>query len=105
VLRDMGLAPDGVGQFFQTALLTGEIGAQCNALLSAKTTPPYGDLVDEHHGTCWRIAHVRQLATRSSAARTLPVDEAPATGEYLRIAGERLPRFRLASDATSKALR
>jgi len=98
VLRDMGLAPDGVAQFF-TALLTGDAGAQCNALLAAKTTPPYGDLVDEHHGTCYRIAHVEQLTTLPTKTRR--IDDAPATGEYARLAGERLPRWRLPSDALS----
>lgn len=108
VLRQMELPVDGVGQFF-LELMDPALKSRCTALLAANTTPPYGDLVDEHHATCWRIAHVQQLGrltapAGNSAARRAVVDTAPV-GDYAAIAGERLPRFPLASDNLSHAHR
>jgi hypothetical protein len=32
-------------------------------MLARRELPPYGqDLTDDHHSTCWRAHHVRQLA-------------------------------------------
>ena len=105
VLRDMGLPADGVGQFFNV-LMDGAGRTACDSLLAAGTTPPYGDLVDEHHATCWRISHVRQVAAlpgKQRSAAELP-DATYTPGAYREIAGQKLPRWRRASDETSRAL-
>jgi hypothetical protein len=106
VLRGMGLPADGVGTFFKV-LMPEQVRSVCDDLVDGGMTPPYGDLVDEHHATCWRIAHVKQLARLQSpqGARTVVTEPAPATGEYSRIAGQRLPRFWRASDDISHARR
>ncbi|HEU0032006.1 MAG TPA: hypothetical protein VFQ53_15340 [Kofleriaceae bacterium] len=105
VLLDMGLPGDGVGVFF-TSLLPESGRVPCQQLLDAGTNPPYGDLVDEHHGTCWRTAHVKALAAAKDSAYRSPrnvLAPAPSTGAYRAIAGERT-RFHRASDDTSDAL-
>jgi hypothetical protein len=102
VLRDMQLPVDGIGQFFR-GLLPEPARSQCNALIEAGTTPPYGDLVDEHHATCWRADHVKALAARPyRAPRALP--PGTSSGVYRKLAGDKLPRWRLPSDDTSHAL-
>ena len=104
-MRDMGLPVDSVGQFF-LPLFSETARNECTAFLDANTTPPYGDLVDEHHATCWRVAHVQQLgaATGPQQAYSAPLPATPTSGAYRAIAGEQLPRWRRASDDTSNAL-
>lgn len=106
VLRQMGMPADGLGTFFHTMLPEPAL-ASCLGMIAADTPPPYGDLVDEHHATCWRIAHVTQLAAAPAQAETARRAriEVPATGAYRRLAGERLPRFRRASDDITHARR
>ena len=106
VMRDMGMPVDSVGQFF-IAVMPEATRNQCTALLDANTTPPYGDLVDEHHAVCWRVAHVQQLgaATGPQQGYSAPLPETPtSSGAYRAIAGEQLPRWRRASDDISNAL-
>jgi hypothetical protein len=62
VLHAMDMQADALGVFLVNVLDDATI-PRCQALLDGSTTPPYGaDLTDEHHATCWRIAHVTQLA-------------------------------------------
>jgi hypothetical protein len=104
VLRDMGLAVDGVGQFFMN-LMDDSLRAQCTAAMSGGMTPPYGDLVDEHHASCWRVAHVKQLgAAGSKTAYEVTAPEPVVVHDYSRFLGHELPRWRRASDDTSSAL-
>jgi hypothetical protein len=72
VLRAGGLAPDAVRSFF-LAVLPSAARTTCAAALDAGTVPPYGlDLLDDHHGTCWRAYHVHALAeTTAPVRRTL----------------------------------
>ena len=93
VLDDIGLAADGLGEFL-FAIQDSQSRNACGQLINAGQTPPYGaDLADEHHATCWRVAHVEQLAasgavtqggdggqlTRATAAlrRRAPLPEVP----------------------------
>ena len=63
--------------------------AACETAITNKQVPYGVHLDDSHHGTCWRIAHARQLAkTPTTTARTLPVapratwtPTRPSTGE------------------------
>jgi hypothetical protein len=75
VLRAAGLDPAGNGDFL-LSVLQGEANTRCTQLLDYGDVPPYGvDLADEHHGTCWRVHHVRALAdktARSAAPRAIP---------------------------------
>ena len=62
VLHAMDMQPDALGVFLVNVLDDATI-PRCQSLLDDGATPPYGaDLSDEHHATCWRIAHVTQLA-------------------------------------------
>lgn len=62
VLDAMDMQPDALGVFLVNVLDDATI-PRCRSLLDDGATPPYGaDLSDEHHATCWRIAHVAQLA-------------------------------------------
>jgi hypothetical protein len=61
VLHAMEMAPDALGTFLVSALDTAS-AQRCQGILDDGHTPPYGkDLSDEHHATCWRVAHVTQL--------------------------------------------
>jgi hypothetical protein len=80
VLRAAGLDPAGEGGFLLAAL--GDLRVRCEAILDAGEVPPYGaNYADEHHATCWRVYHVRQLAKLGKvAARPVPapaVEHAP----------------------------
>ncbi|HTE54618.1 MAG TPA: M48 family metalloprotease [Kofleriaceae bacterium] len=105
VLAGMGLPPDGVGDFFIT-LVPAEGQAECAERLGRDEVPPYGDLIDEHHASCWRAYHVgavaeqRENGTASARRRSHP----GAAAAYQRTAGPRLPRFWRPSDDTSSAL-
>jgi hypothetical protein len=85
VLRNAGLAPTGLGDFLAN-VLPAEQQAKCRALIDDGKVPPYGaDLVDDHHGTCWRVYHIGAYAKHTDkAAMTarLPVD-APAPKRLL----------------------
>jgi hypothetical protein len=73
VLRAGGLAPDALGSFL-TSVLPAAARTSCAASLDARTVPPYGiDLLDDHHGTCWRTYHLRALSeTTAPVRRALP---------------------------------
>ena len=87
VLRAAGLDPAGMSKFLESAL-PGDGEARCDQLLAAGTVPPYGvDLSDEHHATCWRVAHIRALAKQGSAPRELPPHPVTTTRARLVPAG------------------
>ncbi|HEY4176623.1 MAG TPA: hypothetical protein VGM90_07325 [Kofleriaceae bacterium] len=52
---------------------------ECEQSMTAGGLVPYGlDVADEHHGTCWRVAHARQLWNASSPmARVVPPTREP----------------------------
>jgi hypothetical protein len=85
VLRNAGLEPTGLGDFLAN-VLPADQQAKCRALIDGGKVPPYGaDLVDDHHGTCWRVYHIGAYAKHTDkAAMTarLPVD-APAPKRLL----------------------
>lgn len=69
VLDDIGLAADGLGEFLFAIQDSGS-QSTCGQIINAGQTPPYGaDLVDEHHATCWRVAHVEQLAASGAVTQ------------------------------------
>ncbi|MGE0548720.1 MAG: hypothetical protein AB7O24_32815 [Kofleriaceae bacterium] len=62
VMRAAGMDPTG-GDSVLSLLDDVDLRTQCAAMLDNNEVPPYGvDLADEHHATCWRAYHVRQLA-------------------------------------------
>jgi hypothetical protein len=65
------LASTGVEDTMVVALETE--AAACENDIAAKAVPYGRDLVDNHHGACWRIAHARQLRNQAQPARTLDV--------------------------------
>jgi hypothetical protein len=108
VLGGMGLEPDAIGEFF-IAMLPVEVQGDCVAILEREEVPPYGELVDEHHGPCWRAYHVGAVADAdgdgsSALTRRAEVTRPDAAADYERLAGPRLPRFWRPRDDTSSAL-
>ncbi len=91
VLDAAGLDPTAGAELYLTLLtnLNGSAGARCRGELAAGQVPAYGvNLEDEHHDTCWRAAHVTQLATTPrTAART--------TGESREVPSAFVPPPRL----------
>lgn len=87
VLRQAGLHPDGLSSFF-LAILPPDDRAACSAILDAGEVPPYGvDLTDNHHATCFRAWHLRQLAAATGggeAERRAPRPELERQLEALR---------------------
>ncbi|MBX3160467.1 MAG: hypothetical protein KF773_31165 [Deltaproteobacteria bacterium] len=68
VLRAAGLDPAGLGTFLADVLLDPPASAACKDLLRAGAIPAYGvNLDDTHHGTCWRVHHIDQLAAAGRA--------------------------------------
>lgn len=43
----------------------------CQTALTANNAPYGANLTDEHHGSCWRIAHAAQIAAPQTTARTV----------------------------------
>ena len=49
---------------------------KCEQSIAAGGLVPYGlNVADEHHGTCWRVAHARQLANAPMTRVALPMLE------------------------------
>jgi hypothetical protein len=74
VLEAMGLPPDGNGSFLLRSMKP-EDQQRCSAILDAGQVPPYGNLFDEHHGTCFRVFHTRALAARGTTQRARSVPQ------------------------------
>jgi len=82
VLDAAGLDPTAGAELALTLLtsIDASSGARCRGELDAGMEPAYGvNLDDEHHDTCWRAAHVTQLATtpRTSARIAIPSEGLP----------------------------
>jgi len=76
VLRGAGLEPTGLGDFLGAFL--GATEAACRQVIASDNVPPYGtDLVDDHHGTCWRVynidAYAKHTAKRAHVRSAAPV--------------------------------
>jgi hypothetical protein len=78
VLRQMERDPAAGGEFLIGALA--DVADACRDILDAGDMPGYGaDLLDEHHATCWRAFHIRELAARGELrARRVPSTGAPS---------------------------
>jgi len=65
VMRLVGIPPESVGDFFLALMEDSQPGSrdQCLALLNANQVPPYGLITDPHHAGCFRVYHVRQMAS------------------------------------------
>lgn len=83
VLRAAGLDPAGLAGFFLPAFL-GDEAAACEARIADGTTPYGVRLDDDHHGNCFRVAHIRQLATSGGAEQAARVVTPPATTTAIR---------------------
>jgi len=85
VLRGAKLDPAGNATFLATAIP--DHLARCEQIIATGKAPPYGvEVADEHHATCWRLFHIRQLAKAGTAARF-----APSTPSAPVIVPNRLP--------------
>jgi hypothetical protein len=88
--------PHAIGDFF-VSFLDANGQTRCNDLLARRVVPPYGaDLLDEHHGTCWRAHHVRQVSEAGERARTRHHAGAPSLGTHRPLPIKRPLRDRLA---------
>ncbi|MGE0867593.1 MAG: M48 family metalloprotease [Kofleriaceae bacterium] len=80
VLRAAGLNPTGAADFFFSAFEPSD-ASRCQSLLASGQVPPYGvDLLDEHHGECWRAFHIHQVADQAGSKRA-PVRTARAVDD------------------------
>jgi hypothetical protein len=85
IAKASGLPPDALAGFFTTFL--GDKGATCEQMIASGTAPYGRNLLDEHHGNCWRIAHVRQLAESTAMPRLVDVAPAPAREAWVPVRG------------------
>jgi hypothetical protein len=69
VLEGLGMDPAALGSFLTLSLPEG-LREDCVSLLQSGAVPYGDDLTDEHHATCWRIAHLQDLAERPALSRT-----------------------------------
>lgn len=77
VLRGAGASADGLASFL-LGILPPAARAECEAVIDAGEVPAYGvDLVDDHHATCWRVWHIRELAARQGGAAGSALRRAP----------------------------
>jgi len=90
VLRGAGLDPTGLRTFFLEVLMTPAASAACRDVLATGVVPAYGvDLLDTHHGNCWRTYHVDALAADTAKDKAKPRSRthlAPQTPYRLPIA-------------------
>lgn len=73
------MAEPGVAGFMLDALV--EFRGACEERIASGTVPYGVRLDDDHHGTCWRVAHARQLASSAgtSARQLAGPDAQPRT--------------------------
>ena len=96
VLRGAKIQPDAIGPFF-VSFLTGDGPARCADLLARRELPPYGhDLHDDHHSTCWRAHHVRQLSEHDEKSAQLAKSPLPSVPMPRRLPIPRPLRERVA---------
>lgn len=76
------MAEPGVSGFMLDAI--GEDRVACEQLITGGSVPYGVNLVDTHHGTCWRVAHARQLALPAgTSARTVAAPEEMARTPFV----------------------
>lgn len=95
VLEAADLPADGNGDFL-LSIMKPQDQQRCNAILDAGQVPPYGNIGDEHHGTCWRVYHTRALATRG----TQGLLAAPASERDPAAVRDAIERLRAIRNAT-----
>ncbi|MBA3499366.1 MAG: hypothetical protein M4D80_30530 [Myxococcota bacterium] len=96
VLRGAKIQPDAIGPFFVSFLL-GDGPQRCTAMLARRELPPYGqDLTDDHHSTCWRAHHVRQLAEHDGKSAHVAKSPMPSVAQPRRLPIPRPLRERVA---------
>ncbi|MBS1985692.1 MAG: M48 family metalloprotease [Bdellovibrionales bacterium] len=61
-LRDLGLNTDALGDMFLHVQMNDTEKSHCLNFIQGKTVPPYGSLIDPHHGDCYRVFHSRAYA-------------------------------------------
>lgn len=67
VLRAAGIAPTALAGYLMNFLDDG--AWECASMLENGIVPPYGqNLLDEHHGSCWRVYHVEAYAAATGGA-------------------------------------
>lgn len=95
VLRAAEVEPDyAIGDVF-VSFLPPAGQSRCTELLDQYIVPPYGaDLVDEHHGNCWRAHHVRQFSEATQRRR--PITHAPTAVKHRPLPIPRPLRDRIA---------
>jgi len=87
VLRGAGLKAVGLGDFLGAFLGANE--AACRQVIASGKVPAYGvDLVDDHHGTCWRVYNIDAYAKHTEKrARSIeaprPLSTAPVPTRLL----------------------
>lgn len=79
VLRAAALAGDGLADFFVNQALQAADVARCEGFIAAGEVP-YGNLSDNHHGTCWRVWHVRELDAAADEAGAPVARRLPPAG-------------------------
>ena len=90
VARDAGMDTSAMADGLLENLLGPADRERCTALLDAGQLPPYGaDLSDEHHATCWRAHHARQLAESDLGLRRRATAARPAARAAVGAAGGR----------------
>jgi len=72
VTHDAGLSTVGSSAFAVKVL--GAKAAECQAL-RANNAVPYGDLLDAHHGLCWRLAHMHQYKASFATQAAVVIDD------------------------------
>jgi hypothetical protein len=96
VLRGANIQPEAIGPFL-VSFLTGDGPARCADLLARRELPPYGeDLADDHHSTCWRAHHVRQLSEHDAKAAHVAKSPLPSVPMPRRLPIPRPLRERVA---------
>jgi hypothetical protein len=96
VLEGANIQPDAIGPYF-VSFLPGDGPQRCTAMLARRELPPYGqNLTDDHHSTCWRAHHVRQLAERDDRSAHVARSPLPSIEKPRRLPIPRPLRERVA---------
>ncbi len=73
-----------VGSSGVAVKILGANAGECEAL-RANNQVPYGDLLDPHHGMCWRLAHMHQYKASFGTQAAIHIDDADDVIEYAPI--------------------
>ena len=78
VLEASDLSPTGLADFIYDAK------TRCRAAIDAGTAPYGADLGDDHHGQCWRVQHIDQVAAElEDTPRQARLRPTPPPGRYV----------------------